>query len=147
MSGKVLVLLFLGAVAVLAQVYPPIARVNPPASVEIAAPPEVRRIFRGSCYDCHSNETRWPWYSYVAPGSWMVAGDVHDARSRMNFSRWPHAVSSEVDCYFKRRIIERIGKGEMPPLRYRLLHPSATVTDEDEALLRNWTTEQCGEGS
>lgn len=146
MSRKGIVLLLLAAIAAIAQLLPPIVRDNPPVSAEITATPEVHRILRRSCYDCHSNETRWPWYSYVAPASWLLAADVRDARTRMNFSTWTHAASPEVDCYFKRRIAERAANGEMPPMRYRLLHPLAAVIEEETALLRKWTTAQCGEG-
>jgi hypothetical protein len=65
----------------------PIRRDNPPATGSVAAPPEVMSILRRSCYDCHSNETIWPWYSRVAPVSWLVARDVHEGRRHVNFSR------------------------------------------------------------
>ena len=56
--------------------------------MDINAPKNVASILRTSCYDCHSNETNWPWYSYVAPVSFMVAGDVEDGRKSLNFSEW-----------------------------------------------------------
>ena len=111
----------------------------------MAAPPDIRRVLEKSCYDCHSHETEWPWYSYVAPASWLVVADVREARTRMNFSNWPQGVPPEVDCFFRRRIAERAGNGEMPPFRYRLLHPSAEVAEEDVQLLRLWSMEPCTE--
>src|SRR5262245_8588484 len=61
---------------------------NPAHSLTTKAPPEVRAILERSCRDCHSSETRWPLYSYVAPMSWMVASHVHSGRDRFNFSEW-----------------------------------------------------------
>ena len=81
----------MAALAVVAQLYPRPTRDNPPVWASIDAPHDVERILRRSCYDCHSNETRWPWYSHLAPRSWLVAADVHEARVRMNFSEWPEA--------------------------------------------------------
>src|SRR5262245_36851808 len=69
---------------------------NPPlvagrdAFASNAPPAEVAALFRGACYDCHSDETKWPWYSHVAPVSWWLVGHVNDGRKRLNFSQWPH---------------------------------------------------------
>ena len=147
MSRRSMTLLLLAAITSIAQFYPVTVHDNPPTSAEIVAPPEIRRILVRSCYDCHSNETRWPWYSYVAPASWLVAGDVHQARLRLNLSNWPDSIAPGVDCHFKRRIAERADKGEMPPLRYRLLHPSSELTAEDRTLLVIWAGEECAQTS
>ncbi len=66
----------------------PVSKTNPPVTGEIKAPNDVMQILRTSCYDCHSNEVNWPWYSNVAPMSWLVAYDVDEAREHMNFSEW-----------------------------------------------------------
>jgi len=66
----------------------PVDRTNPPVESAVAAPAEVRSILRRSCFNCHSYETEWPWYGYVAPLSWLVAHHVHEAREEMNFSTW-----------------------------------------------------------
>jgi len=63
-------------------------RSNPPVEADLEAPAAVTAVLRTACYDCHSNETHWPWYSYVAPVSWLVARDVEEARSEFSFSRW-----------------------------------------------------------
>src|SRR4051812_9751220 len=55
-----------------------------------APPPEITTLLRNACYDCHSYETRWPWYGHVAPVSWWLDNHVHDARESLNFSEWPH---------------------------------------------------------
>lgn len=108
----------------------PVQRDNPPVTQEIVAPAEVKAFLRRSCYDCHSNETKWPWYSYVAPVSWLVAHDVHEGREELNFS--------EMDRYSERRkkrklkkALEEIEEGEMPLWFYIPLHPDARVTRKD----------------
>ena len=67
----------------------PVDRSHPPARSEIEAPPEVMEILRTACYDCHSYETDWPWYGYVAPVSWLLARHVKKGRADLNFSEWP----------------------------------------------------------
>ena len=66
----------------------PVPRENPPVTAEIQAPDQVRSLLESSCYDCHSNQTVWPWYSHVAPVSWLVYRDVRKARDELNFSLW-----------------------------------------------------------
>ena len=61
---------------------------NPPVEQDVAAPPAVAAVLRRACYDCHSNETVWPWYSHVAPVSWLLARDVREGRAELNFSVW-----------------------------------------------------------
>ena len=70
----------------------PVDRTNPPVTREVAwDSAETARIARRACYDCHSNETVWPWYSNIAPASLLVASDVRDGRSYLNFSEWDQA--------------------------------------------------------
>ena len=66
----------------------PVDRTSPPVTADIAAPANVRAVLKRACYDCHSNETTWPWYSRVAPVSWLVARDVREGRKELNFSDW-----------------------------------------------------------
>ncbi len=66
----------------------PVNRSNPTVEADLEAPEAVTAVLRTACYDCHSNETHWPWYSYVAPVSWLVAHDVEEARSEFSFSHW-----------------------------------------------------------
>ena len=86
--------------------------------------PETRQITQKACFDCHSNETIWPWYSNIAPMSWLVQRDVDVARSRMNFSDWGR-ISVEVG-----EIIEIVSEGEMPPFQYLLMHPGARLSEQ-----------------
>ena len=81
------ILIVIGVIIVAIQ-FIPVDRSNPPVTQEINAPPNVMTILKTSCYDCHSNETNWPWYSYVAPVSFLVASDVQNGRKRVNFSEW-----------------------------------------------------------
>ncbi len=112
-------------------------RDNPPATATISGPPEVVDLLRRSCFDCHSNETRWRWYAYVAPLSWKVTVDVAAGRSRLNLSEWENLRDP-----FKRRnarqMVERIEKGEMPMQSYAWMHREAQVNEQDLDLLRAW---------
>ena len=115
----------------------PVDRSNPPVQQDVNAPGEVKSVLKQSCYDCHSNETRWPWYSQVAPISWLVAGDVAEGREHLNFSEW-----NRIDAYEQQKVVEEIweevDKGEMPLWFYLPLHPEARLTDTDRSVLRDW---------
>ena len=90
---------------------------------------QARQVALRACYDCHSNETIWPWYSRIAPISWLVYRDVQEGRSELNFSEWGRGEQEVED------IGEVIAKGEMPPLQYLLAHPEARLSAADKALL------------
>lgn len=90
---------------------------------------EARRIARQSCYSCHSNETDWPLYSYVAPASWLVRRDVENGRDEVNFSDWSDFADEAEDA------IEMIRSGEMPPSQYTLIHRDAALTEEEADVL------------
>ena len=90
---------------------------------------QAHRVARRACYDCHSNETVWPWYSRIAPVSWLVYKDVVDGRSKLNFSEWGRG-EQEVE-----EIGESIAEGEMPPRQYLLTHLDARLSEADKALL------------
>lgn len=117
----------------------PVDRKNPPVASEIQAPDDVHAILTRACYDCHSNSTKWPWYSYVAPVSWLVAKDVRNGRKAMNFSDWgsytPHKQESKIQ-----EIWEQVSDDKMPLKIYRPMHPEAKLTDADRAALKSWAT-------
>lgn len=99
---------------------------NPPVVSDAPWPDAAsERIARESCYSCHSNETDWPAYSYVAPMSWLVRNDVEQGRDELNFSRWDRDDGEADDA------IEAIVDGDMPPGRYTAIHRGATLTDEE----------------
>jgi len=115
----------------------PVPRENPPVREEVPAPAEVRAILERSCYDCHSHRVRWPWYSRVAPVSWLVAYDVAEAREHLNFSAW-----DRYDAKKRRENLEElweeVEKGEMPLWYYLPMHPDARLSDADKQQLRSW---------
>jgi hypothetical protein len=118
----------------------PVSRTNPPVTTEVVAPPEVRAILRGACYDCHSNETRWPWYSHVAPASWFLLDHIEEGRGDLNFSQWP-LLDFEAQGEAFREVVRQLEKDEMPPKSYRLAHAEARLSDEEKATLIAWARE------
>ena len=131
-----IVLVVLSIIAALAQFYP-VERSNPPVRADLDAPPEVRKVLRSACYDCHSNETRWPWYSHVAPASWLVHKDVRRARGEMNLSEWG-LMRPKDRARLREEMWEEIEAGNMPLPIYRLVHPGARLTEEQRDVLRRW---------
>jgi hypothetical protein len=115
----------------------PVARTNPPVEEEVPAPSEVRAVLKRACYDCHSNESKWPWYSRVAPVSWLVARDVHEGREEMNFSAWNRLPPEKQRKRF-RQSWDLVEKGEMPLWFYVPLHPEAKLSEADRLLLKKW---------
>jgi hypothetical protein len=84
--------------------------------------PQTRELAVRACFDCHSNETQWPWYSNVAPMSWLVQSDVDEGRDELNFSEWNRSQDAD-------EAAETVREGEMPPRSYLLTHPDARLTD------------------
>ena len=103
---------------------------NPPVTQEPPwNSPETRELAHRSCYDCHSNETTWPWYSNVAPASWLTQSDVDGARHWLNFTEWNRPQRGAG------KAAEEVRSGDMPPWDYLLMHPNARLTTtEREAL-------------
>jgi hypothetical protein len=115
----------------------PVNRSNPAVEAEVPAPPVVRAILRRACYDCHSNETVWPWYSHVAPISWLVARDVQEGREELNFSTW-NRVPTQQQVKKLKESWKEVAESEMPPWFYLGIHRDAALSDEDRAALRHW---------
>jgi hypothetical protein len=140
---KRLKLILIVAVVVFAtlQLFNP-ARTNPPVKVDLtiaASPPAaVAASLRAACYDCHSHETKWPWYSRIAPASWLVASDVNEGRGHLNFSDWPQSDAARAAKKLD-RINEVLGYREMPPAKYTLLHPEARLTETQRKEIMDWT--------
>ena len=120
---------------IVGQFFQPV-RSNPASEVSasfeaVARPPsEVSAILERTCRDCHSNHTVWPWYSAVAPVSWLIAQDVQEGRSHLNFSEWgrltPESARSNV-----RETCEEVRKKKMPPWYYLQLHPEARLNQTE----------------
>jgi hypothetical protein len=85
--------------------------------------PQTRQMAKEHCFQCHSNETEWPWYSNIAPDSWLIYNDVAEGRARFNFSDWNNN-PGEVD-----ELAEQIQSGEMPPIQYWIFHPGSRLTE------------------
>jgi exonuclease VII small subunit len=100
----------------------PVERTNPPVVREVRWDSEATRTqARTSCYDCHSNETVWPWYSNIAPASWLIAKDVNEGREHLNFSQWDQP-NEDLEA-----ITQLIEDGEMPLEKYLALHGEARM--------------------
>ena len=127
-----------GAVVVLiALQFKPVDRSNPPVQSDIGTSPEIKEILRRACYDCHSNETDWPWYSYIAPMSWFVTGHVDHGRGHLNYSEWPVFDLDEQEHLFE-EMWDELSAGEMPLRSYTLIHRNARLTDDELNALLEW---------
>ena len=105
---------------------------NPPVQSEPNwINPETRALAERACFDCHSNESEWPWYSNIAPVSWLVQHDVEEGRSKLNFSTWGQG-RNEAD-----EAVEVVQEGEMPMPVFLIMHPEARLSAaEKDALIR-----------
>lgn len=104
------------------------ARSNPPITSEITwSSAETRDLFMRACGDCHSNETRWPWYTNVAPVSWWIGEHVQHGRGTLNVSAWSEQRFGEEAS----ESAETIREGSMPPANYLRLHPEARLSDAE----------------
>lgn len=99
--------------------------------------PAITQIMERSCQNCHSQKTEWPWYSYVAPVSWLIEKDVHDARSHMNLSRWGE-YSIEKKQELLTRLAVAVRSRQMPPARYTLMHPGAKPSVTELEQIYEW---------
>jgi mono/diheme cytochrome c family protein len=103
---------------------------NPPVLAEPAWDrPETRALFVRGCADCHSNQTVWPWYSSIAPMSWLITRDVEEGRDRFNASEWDRSDNEEDDA------AETVEDGTMPPQQYLMLHPEARFSPAERQAL------------
>ncbi len=140
--GKVLLVLV--AVTLVGIQLVPVERTNPPERAPIAGPAAVVEVLEASCFDCHSNRTRWPWYSHVAPVSWQIVHDVSEGRARLNFSDWeayPEARRAEL----RREIWEEVSEGRMPVPLYAMVHAKARLDPQELDTLRAWALAGTGE--
>ena len=126
----------ISAFIIIAQ-FVPARRTNPSSKRDFAAPPQISALLRRACYDCHSNETRRPWYSHFAPVSWLIAREVESGRRELNFSEW--------DSYYpltrrrKLQWIDRVLREQtMPPWGYVVLHRDAWLSAEELGALEHW---------
>ena len=114
----------------------PVERTNPPITSDIVAPAKIKEILKRACYDCHSNETNWVWYTKVAPTSFLAVSDVNTARKNLNFSEWNLNKAAKA----KEEIWDEVREEQMPPWQYKIFHSEAKLTIEEKNLIRNWAT-------
>jgi Haem-binding domain len=124
-------------VALIAVQFVPVNRTNPPVEGKPVMSAELEPVVRRACYDCHSNETRWPWYTGIAPISFLIERDVQEGRRELNFSTW--------DRYDERRkarklneIVKEVERGTMPPWYYVPVHPDARLSPAEQKLIVRW---------
>ncbi len=133
MVGRLVRILVLGIIVLLVVIQlVPYGRqhTNPPVRAEPAwDSPRTRELAVRACFDCHSNETKWPWYSNVAPLSWLVQYDVDKGRRELNYSEWDRRQEEAGES------AEAVQKGSMPPAYYVWLHPEARLTAAERAEL------------
>jgi len=103
----------------------------------VSVPDTVADILKNSCYDCHSNQTIYPWYSHVAPVSWLVAKDVREGREHVNFSNW-QALELTKKAEHLENMIDEIKDGEMPMSIYTAIHQDARLSEEQQKLIIDW---------
>ena len=127
----------------------PVDRTNPPSDPGLGfdktmnPPPDVKATLDRSCRDCHSHDTRWPWYSRVAPASWLVLSDVKEGRQHVNLSEWGklelRRASRKLDS-----MCEEMTSGDMPPFQYTLIHRGAKVTPQEAQAFCTWAKQVAG---
>lgn len=122
------------------------AHTNPPYSSGqtmesmIDTPPDVHAILARACADCHSNETNWPWYSYVAPASWFVVGHVNKGRRFIDFSTWVRPGREPVDSIDRLKAMCReVRNGNMPLSSYKLIHWHSWLSAADVSRICEWS--------
>ena len=103
----------------------------------MTVPANVESILKRSCYDCHSDHTVWPWYSSIAPASWLVGDDVVTGRKKMNFSQWDKMPTAKQEARLN-EICEEIKSDEMPLPPYLILHGDAKLSQADKDILCQW---------
>lgn len=141
---KKLLLLVLGVFLVLQFI--PVDRSNPESNqaedflVATKAPEQISSLMKSACYDCHSNTTVWPWYSYMAPASWVVSSHVEEGREELNFSIWETFDLKRKDHKLE-ECVEAITEGWMPERGYVKMHEEAVLTDEQRKVLAQFFTE------
>lgn len=116
-------------------------RHNPQITGDIKVSEPIKSAFKAACYDCHSNETKWPWYSYVAPVSWLIEKDVKEGRKHLNFSEW-EKYTEKRRTRKKEEIWEEINNGAMPLSNYLFMHPEASLTLTQKNLIKQWSTQK-----
>ena len=138
---KQFILITLGILVLIQFIRPD--RTNPPVdeSVALKVSGETGKILKRSCYDCHSDETKWPWYSNIAPFSWSIVSHVKNGRLALNFSKWKE-IPKEIKVKRLKRAIKTTANGMMPLPSYLWIHKDAKLSKNDKAVLKAWFEER-----
>lgn len=142
MKKSELTFLIIGGLLVVIQFFQP-DRSTPPVdashdfTTRMAPPVDVKEAVRVACYDCHSYQTRWPWYSYLQPVGWLVARHVSEGRAHLNLSEWG-SMSLEEQTEMLEEMAEEVAEGEMPLQAYVFMHPQADLSEAQRAALSEW---------
>jgi hypothetical protein len=120
------------------QTNPPVV---PSRSLEahVQVPPDVSPVLKRACGDCHSSETVWPWYSHVAPVSWMVADDVNVGRSHINFQDWEAQENPKEATEHLALICKEVRDKGMPPFSYRMIHKESRLSEKEIDAICSWS--------
>ena len=105
----------------------------------VAVPTNVQIVLQRACYNCHSSATIWPWYSHVAPVSWLVVNDVNTARGHINFQDWEAQVSPQEGQEHLGLICKLIRDGSMPPANYRFMHKDSYISPDEANAVCAWS--------
>ena len=108
-----------------------------PFLVETNPPEEVEILLKSSCYDCHSNRTKYPWYNEVAPVSWWIADHVEEGREHLNFAEWAQYSDKKKDHKLE-EVIETVESEEMPLNEYTWTHEEARLTEAQRKAIMDW---------
>ena len=138
--NKLLIALFIVSIAI--QFIQPVRNINRQAlsgdiSKLYVLPDQVSAIFKNSCYDCHSNSTRYPWYSFIQPGAWIMASHIRKGKAKLNFSEFG-ALSNRKQRSKLQEMANSIKDETMPLWSYTLIHQNAKLSPDEKTLLLNW---------
>jgi mono/diheme cytochrome c family protein len=140
-------LVILGVIVLVAIQFVPYGRdhTNPRTVQEITwNTPQTRALAQDACMSCHSNLTDWPWYTSIAPASWLSQHDVDDGRAKLNFSEWQRPQDANLE-----EVVDVLRNNDMPPVQYRLIHSEARLSDAqrqqlERGIAASWTKDPPG---
>lgn len=137
-----------GLLLLAAQMIQP-ARVNPPVDSALEfntllnPPAELSSVLKNACYDCHSNETKYPWYAYFSPVSWYLNNHILEGREELNFSEWGNYQEEDLQEIYK-HVTKEVKGHDMPLTTYTWLHPEAKLTDAQREMIVKWFAAKAG---
>lgn len=143
MKKKIIIVLI--AIVVLIQFYPmekPTVTTDNPNDLitTLNVPENISTLLKNACYDCHSNESTFPWYSNVAPVKWMLYDHISEAREELNFSNW-NTLEKDDKADLLDDISSMVSEGEMPLKGYTILHSEANLSEAERELIATWADE------